>query len=546
MRSGDRASAAGAPVPATHHPVPGSRRSLAPGGRRIGRTAPDRNIEVVLKLRRKAPLPELDDRPASALGREALAAAYGAADADIERVTAILAGFGLERRSADAATRTVRLAGAAAAVERAFAVELHDVAHVDGDHRGHEGEAHVPAALAGLVVAVFGLDTRKVALRRRRARRNRTGTGLAVPPGCWLPAELAARYAFPPGDGAGQTVALLEFGGGYFPHDLALFCRLAGTPVPKPVIVSTDGTLTALHDGDESEVMLDIEILAGLCPAAGIVVYFADWTEQGWITALDAVLQDATHDPAVLSISWGNAEDTDIWSGQAMAQLEEALKEAAWRGISVCVAAGDDGSSDAVADGRAHVDYPGSSAYALSVGGTGIPDRAGPDIVWHQGSGVRADHGGSTGGGVSAAIPRPAWQHAVAIAPLEPGAPAGRCVPDVAANADWDASPYLLVVDGHAEANGGTSAAAPLWAALLTRINAARGPGRRIGWLTPLLYRPLPGGSQPLGALACTDVVSGSNASEPHGGFTATPGYDAASGWGTPKGTTLLELLSDI
>ena len=191
-----------------------------------------------------------------------------------------------------------------------------------------------------------------------------------------------------PGDGAGQTVALLEFGGGYFPADLAQFCTMANIAVPpKVTAVSVDGTPTNATDGEETEVMLDVEVVAGACPKAGIVAYFAAWTEAGWLAALDAVLQDQANDPGVLSISWGAAEDTDIWTAQAMTQIGEALNEAIALRMTVCVAAGDDGSSDGVLDGHAHVDFPGSSPLALTVGGTTIPgDHAGADrIALHVG-----------------------------------------------------------------------------------------------------------------------------------------------------------------
>ncbi|MGO9261493.1 MAG: S8 family serine peptidase [Bryobacteraceae bacterium] len=292
--------------------------------------------------------------------------------------------------------------------------------------------------------------------------------------------------------------------------------------------------------------MLDIEIVSGVCPKGTIVVYFAQFTEQGWITILDAVMQDSQNDPGVISCSWGLAEDIDVWTVQAMTQINESLQEAAQLGITVCVAAGDDGSSDAVTDGKAHVDFPGSSPYVLSVGGTTIPVKggAGPDIVWKEGDGLRADNGGSTGGGVSAEFPRPTWQSAITIQSVDPGAIVGRSVPDLAANADWNASPYLLVVDGKSQANGGTSAATPLCASLVALINAQRGAGKRLGYLTPLLYQAQGGGT--IGSAGCTDVVSGNNVTDKIGGYSAGPGYDAVSGWGTPNGKNLLAALAGV
>ncbi len=183
----------------------------------------------------------------------------------------------------------------------------------------------------------------------------------------------------------------------------------------------------------------------------------------------------------MVSISWGNAEDTDIWTNSAIGQINQSLQDAAMLGITVCVAAGDDGSSDAVLDGHAHADFPSSSPYVLAVGGTTIPSKTatGPDIVWKEGDGLRQDNGGSTGGGVSDVNARPSWQSALTVKSVNPGSINGRVIPDVAANADWDASPYLLVLDGQSGPNGGTSAATPLWASLLTLINAQK--GSRVG-----------------------------------------------------------------
>jgi kumamolisin len=526
-------------------PVEGSERVPLPGAKVIGRASPKAKIDVSVKIRRKRKLPELKGRPAVIMTRKAFAAKYGGSKADIAKVVKTFRKHGLKAVEANAATRTVRLRGTVAQLEEAFETRLFNYAHADGDYRGRVGPVHTPNEIGSIVEAVFGLDNRQVARRRRQPSRAKSrSAGAPVPAAWYTPAQLAAHYNFPDGDGDGQTVGLLEFGGGYFPADLQKFCKLANVAVPKVTAISTDGTSSSKHDGAEVEVMLDVEVIAGICPKAAIAVYFAEWTEQGWISALDAVVQDKKNNPGVVSVSWGNAEDTDIWTDQAIAQINEILKEAAYLGITFCVAAGDDGSSDAVADGLAHVDFPGSSPYVLSVGGTTIPAKGGNDIVWKEGSGLRSSQGGSTGGGVSAVLPCPDWQKNVSIQSVNPGAIAGRCVPDVAANADWNKSPYLLVADGKPQPNGGTSAASPLWAALITLINAKRAAGKRIGYLTPVLYQSSGSGkNKTVGALGCTDVLSGDNITDKIGGYRAGPGYDATSGWGTPNGVQLISAL---
>jgi kumamolisin len=529
----------------THSIIAGSARKALPGARVLGRANEHATIEVTLKLRRKKKLPELNGRPAATMTRQTLADTYGASKEDLEKAIGAFEKFGIASMHASPATRAVRLSGTVGAMEKAFLVKLFNYAHERGNYRGRVGPVHVPAELAGIVEGVFGLDNRRIASRRRQPV---PGTSQArshgsIPAAWYTPQQLAAHYNFPPGNGSGQAVGILEFGGGYFEKDLASFCKLAGVGLPTVKAISTDGTSTSARDGDEGEVMMDTEIVAGACPKATIVLYFGDFSDQGWITALDAASQDQENDPGVISVSWGYAEDADIWTEQAMTQVDQTLQELAHLGITVCIAAGDDGSSDAILDGHTHVNYPASSIYVLSVGGTTIPSKSGnqPDVVWKEGDGLRADGGGSTGGGVSAFSLRPSWQSSITIQPLNPGAIVGRCIPDVAANADWTASPYLLFVDGSAQPNGGTSAATPLWASLITLINQQRGAGKRIGYLTPLLYQAQ--GGSTIGALGCTDVTSGDNTTAKIGGFSAGPGYDAVSGWGTPDGAKLLAAL---
>ncbi len=527
----------------SYTPVQGSERVALPGAIATGRSNSKAIIEVSLKLRRKQPLPPLNGRPGAWMTREALGNTYGASQADLDEVMKILGNSGLKLVDAKLATRTVRLRGPVSAMEEAFQVKLFNYSHAGGNYRGRVGPVHIPVVLKDIVQGVFGLDNRQVARRRRHPVRDNNMARLASVPSAWyVPSELASHYNFPAGDGSGQTVGLLEFGGGFFLQDLQKFCTLAKIPAPPNVIaISTDGTPTDSKDGAEGEVMLDIEVVAGICPKANIAVYFAQWGEQGWITALDAAVHDQNNNPTVLSVSWGNAEDTDIWTDQAMEQINQTLQDAAMVGMTVCVAAGDDGSSDAVSDGHAHVDFPSSSPYALAIGGTTIPAKGvtQPDVAWKEGDGLRADNGGSTGGGVSAKFPLPAWQGGVAVKSVNPGAKPGRIIPDLAANADWTASPYLLVVDGKPQPNGGTSAASPLVASLLTLINAGRPAANRVGYLTPVLYQSNGGNGTTVGAASCTDVQSGENVTDKIGGYTAGPGYDAVSGWGTPNGKKL-------
>jgi kumamolisin len=224
-----------------------------------------------------------------------------------------------------------------------------------------------------------------------------------------------------------------------------------------------------------------------------------------------------------------------------MQAVNDTMKEAAVLGIPVCLASGDDGSDDQVGDGLAHVDFPSTSSFVLSVGGTSLNKKTGAEVVWKEGDGLRADGGGSGGGGVSSVFPRPSYQQNINISSVNPGMINGRVIPDVCANAAGQTG-YFTVANGQAGIVGGTSAAAPLWAALIARINAALGKG--VGFLTPLLYQSNPKtGGEPLGQAALKDITTGNNISAAAGGYTAGPGYDAASGWGSPNGAKLLSML---
>jgi kumamolisin len=447
---------------------------------------------------------------------------------------------------ADAGTRTVRVRGSVAAVEQAFQVRLLNYTHLDDKFRGRIGDVHLPAALAGIVQGVFGLDTRRVVERRPTQRILKSAKAATAKKRAWFfPSELAKIYSFPAGDGSGQTVAILEFGGGYFPADMQAFCKLAGiaTP-PKVTTISIDKASTSARDGAEGEVMLDVQVVGGVCPKATLAVYFGHFSEQGWINTLSAAIHDQTRNAPVISVSWGYAEDfPGAWTVAAVAAVDEVLKEAALLGKTICVAAGDDGSGDGVKDGHAHVDFPAASEFVLSVGGTAVKvsKTKVTEVAWKDGTGVRPS-GGSTGGGVSVRIARPTWQN-VTIPSVNPGPFVGRVVPDVAADASGKTG-YVSVSDGQAGVVGGTSAAAPLWAALITLINAQLPAGKSVGYLTPVLYKPA--GTGTVGSTTCTDITSGNNSTAVVGGYKALPGFDAVTGWGSPIGAKLLAKLQTL
>jgi kumamolisin len=538
----------GANAPRGGHVVlPGSRRYHRAGAQVLGRADAHEWCDITIKLRRAKELPEPVAGKA-VVTRADFAHRYGADANDLATVENVLTKAGLTIESKDTASRNIKVGGPVDAMEKLFAVHLLRVQHDDHLYRGRVGDIHLPKELDGIVTGVFGLDTRRMT-RHRRGRTTQMATH-ALPAAkhrAWfLPQELAAIYQFPPGGGDGQTIGIIELGGRYIASDLAEFAQATGLGVP-PKVVTIQVEKESSQDSDDAgaigECMLDVEVVAGICPKATLAVYFSNFTEKGWVDILDAALHDQTNKPSVLSISYGLAEGVEIWTGQAMQSVNDALKEAAALGIPVCIAAGDDGSDDQVGDGAAHVDFPSTSPYVLCVGGTALKKRNGKgfaETTWFDGDGLRKDGGGSTGGGVSEIIARPTWQKSITIASVNPNAPAGRCVPDVAADAAGSTG-YFMVAQGKGQVSGGTSAAAPLWAALLARLMAN---GKTVGYFTPLLYQANARTSgHPLGAAALKDITSGGNATTAAGGYKAGAGYDAVTGWGSPNGASLMKLL---
>lgn len=547
MKSTDQKKTGGETTSGSHCLLAGSMRAVRPGASVLGAADPDEWIELTIKVRRKKSLPEISSST-KPISRAVLAEEYGAAPADIEKVKTVLTAIGLKILKEDPGSCSLRVGGTADVIESAFQLKLFFYAHGSGNYRGRKGDIQIPAELKDIITGVFGLDTRRM-VNRRPIRRRRTSLDLAdraAASRSWFyPAELATIYSFPDGNGQGQTVGLIEFGGGYFESDLVTFCKNANVSMPSVRTVSVNNTPTNQKDGAEGEVMLDVEIVAGVCPAANIVVYFSSFDESGWVNVIDTAVHDQQHPLSVLSISWGYAEDASgAWTNGALDAINDTLKAAALLGVTICVAAGDDGSDDQVGDGHAHVDFPSSSPYVLAVGGTTLKRSASGTVTetaWRDGDGLRQDNGGSTGGGVSTYFPRPDWQ-TVTIKSINPGAIEGRIVPDVAADASANTG-YWVVVDGQGGASGGTSASAPLWASLIARINASL--GTPIGYLNPLLFQQGVGGKT-LGASGFRDIVSGNNSTASIGGYNAGSGYDAVTGWGVPVGTALLEGLKKV
>jgi kumamolisin len=485
-------------------------------------------IQLTLVTRRVASLPD----PGVLLSREELRGSYGGSPADHNLVTEVLTSLNpaIEVTSSDPGSRRMAVAGPAGVLASVFGAELTMTTSAGPGgavvtHRYRTGPLQVPAQLDGIVVAVLGLDNRPQATPHFRL-------ASAAVPVSYPPPQVGMFYQFPAGtDGTGQTAGIIELGGGFASSDLDTYFASLGLTTPSVTAVGVDGASNVPDQdpqGADVEVLLDIEMLGSLAPGATQYVYFAPNTDQGFIDAVTTAVH-ATPTPVAVSISWGGSESQ--WTSQAMTALDSAIADGAAIGVTVCVAAGDNGSSDGVSDGQPHVDFPASSPHALGCGGTTLEGdtttgTVTSETVWNDGS-----SGGATGGGVSVTFPLPTWQ-ATAGVPAAPGGGTGRGVPDVAGSADPNTG-YQVLVDGQQLVVGGTSAVAPMWAALTCRL--VQSLGKPLGLAQQALYQ----GIQPAEPVAgIRDITQGNN-----GAYSAGPGWDACSGLGVPEGSALLTRL---
>ena len=512
--------------------IPGSERQPLRGARVSGTLDSNERIQVTLILRSPAshesPSAERDlklPKDRAYLTREEYAGKFGATREDLAKVEDFAQKHGLDVVAVNPGRRSVVLSGTVRRFSGAFGVRLARYKHPKGIYRGRTGPIYLPPELDSVVEAVLGLDNRPQAKPHFRSTKKTGGTP-------YTPPQVAALYDYPSGvNGAGQSVAIIELGGGYRIQDLQTYFTKLSIPMPKIVCVSVDGagnSPTGNPSGPDGEVLLDIEVVGATAPGAQIVVYFAPNTDQGFLNALTTAIHDSHYQPSIVSISWGGSEKS--WTQQAMKAFDSALQPAAALGVTVCVASGDAGSSDGETDGLAHVDFPASSPNALACGGTRLNSKGGKitnEVAWNDGA-----KGGATGGGVSDIFPLPSWQADAKVPPSAnpPKNHVGRGVPDVSGDAD-PVTGYLILVDGRQGAIGGTSAVAPLWSGLLALINQQL--GKPVGYLNPLLYGKLPG------AGGTRDITTGNN-----GAYKAGKGWDCCTGLGSPNGSKLLNALT--
>jgi kumamolisin len=466
--------------------------------------------------------------------RAAFARLHGPHPESIKAVTAFAREYGLKAKPPAPGRRAMEVTGTVAAMQKAFGVELHTQRIGGRAYRIREGSITLPRELYGHVLAVLGLDNRPQVEPHFRYSGSGSGAVKAAarpatqPPGTFTPLQVAELYDFPAGARAvGQAIGVIEFDGGFRSADITSYFKTLNQPAPKIVVVSVDGgknAPTGNPSGPDGEVMLDIEVAASVAPGATVVTYFAPNTDKGFLDAVATAVHDKVNNPSVISISWGSPEIR--WTGQSMTAIDEACQSAAVLGVSILVAAGDDGSNDDYPDNLNHVNFPASSPNVTACGGTklvGSGTTIQSEVVWNE----ESSRNGATGGGVSNFFPLPAWQNNAKV-PKPTVSTGGRGVPDVAGNADL-ATGYIIRVDGDTGPIGGTSAVAPLWAGLIALSNARNKTSA--GFLNPALYAA---GAKK----GFHDITVGNN-----GAFKAGPGWDACTGLGSPIGGNIIGIL---
>jgi kumamolisin len=526
-------------TPAARVTLPKSERTSHLGARRVGKTAPNKIICVSVIVKRKNPL-DLAKLGGRHLTQQEFVETYGADPASFTqlRTFAHLHGLTVDESSSSLARRTMVLRGTAKALSSAFGVTLNDFQKDGVTFHSYTGTLSMDAAHTEAIEVVLGLDSHPIAkphfrvLARKKKKPTKPGKPKPTPPAppvsdaSYNPPQVAQFYNFPTGvNGAGQTIGIIELGGGYTASDLSNYFSGLGITEPTVTAVSVDGATNSPGDpnGADGEVGLDIEVAGSIAPGANIAVYFTTNTSQGFLDALTTAIHDtANGPPSVISISWGSPESN--YTAQSLTAFDDACQSAAALGISITVASGDSGSSDGGSGNN--VDFPSSSPHVLGCGGTAITvsgNTITSEVVWDD----AAAGGGASGGGVSSAFPLPTWQ-ANANVPAAPTSAGGRGVPDVAGDASPE-SGYNVLFDGQSNVVGGTSAVAPLWAALIALLNQQH--GSNLGFINPTLYQNAENGFN--------DITSGNN-----GSYSAGPGWDPCTGLGSPNGTQLSQIFA--
>lgn len=471
---------------------------------------------------------------------------YGPTAAQVQSETQYLEAQGITVQSVSENNVFIHAQASVADINRVFKTELHQYAQAKTGKVYFAPKAEPQIPVGSAIRAVIGLNSvarlekhtvHRIVPKLRNDDGNPEGT---APGGGIAPADIIQSYQVPAtATGAGETIALFELDG-YLTTDIQAYESQFNLPATPLTNVMVDGATPDQQGDGADEVTLDIEMLIALAPnAKQIIVYegpIADDSvgqafETGYIDVMQKIATDnLAHE---ISTSWGTTEDNfDVASMQAESPI---YKQMVAQGQTLFVASGDRGSQD---DGSTlSVQNPASQPYVVSVGGTTLTLSStngwGSEVAWNSDS-------GAGGGGISSVFAIPSWQTA-ALSGDNQASTTMRNVPDVSLNSDADTG-YGIYVGGSWQVIGGTSAAAPLWAAFNALVNQARTAKNLTptGFLANSLYAVGEGSAY---ATTFHDITSGTNGpdGEPYSTFT---GYDNATGWGSFIAAPLIQALA--
>ena len=456
---------------------------------------------------------------------------FGPARQDYEAVVSWAKAKGLTVSARHPNRVVLDVSGSVADVQKALNVKMRTYRHPKEARTFYAPSAEPLLDLTVPVLRICGLDNYALPFPKLHRASENTLTNVVPqngsgPGGNYMGYDF--RNAYVPGTiltGSGQSVGLLEFDG-YYPNDVAQYLAQAGLPSVPLVNVYVDG-FNGVPGFGNGEVTLDIDMSIAMAPGlTQVIVYMAPNNIGLWVDILSRMANDNL--AKQLSCSWGG--------GPPDPACEQIFLQMAAQGQSFFDAIGD---SDAFPATNS-IPFPGESTNITQVGGTTL-STSGPlgswvsEKVWNWGNGI------GTCGGISVTYPIPVWQLGINMTTNQ-GSTTMRNLPDVALTAD---NIYIIADNGIEEpGTGGTSCAAPLWAGFTALVNqqAAQGARAPVGFLNPTIYNI---GKSPLYGATFHDIVVGNNTSPASTNeFYAVPGYDLCTGWGTPAGTNLIDILA--
>lgn len=517
-------------------------------GKDTGNLATDRqlNLSIALPMRNPAALRALienQNNPQSPLYHHYLTTAqftdaqtgYSPSPETISAVTSYLTASGLKVTGTSASRQFINVTGSAANVETAFHVQLHTYTVNGQTYYGPVNDPAVANSLAGLVQNISGLDN--YSIYHPNYHLNATARG-------YTPTDLQKAYGADTlinqgYDGSGQSIAFLELSG-FDQRDIQAYQQkygVVGAAIPAPILV--DGGPS--DNQGAVEVELDMEVASAIAPKATQLMYEGPNTGQGINDVYSQIVND--NKAKIVSISWGLCE---LALGSAELQtLDQIFQQGAAQGMAFFAAAGDTGAYDC-GDTNLSVDSPADDPLVTGVGGTALALNAdgtySGETAWSCASCTkRSPQGSGGGGGISLQFGLPTFQNG--LQPSGVTTPA-RYVPDVAANADLSTGYAIYCTVSAAGCDsakpdlvaGGTSAAAPLWAAGMALINQALAQQGKsaVGNANATLYAV-----QKASPAAFHDVQQGNNLY-----YRAGPGFDLATGLGSPDFAALEQAIA--